>query len=54
LRVSTAISRADLAAAVGWEPGGSTLRARLSELHTLEIVQYPTKGVVELQEWVLG
>lgn len=46
------ISRADLADAIGWEPGGSNLRNRLSELSSLEIVEYPSSGVVRLQDWV--
>lgn len=54
MRVDGKMTRADLAAAVGWEAGGSTLRARLSELHTLEIVEYPAKGEVRLQDWVTG
>jgi hypothetical protein len=46
------VHRADLAAAVGWEPNGSNLRNRLSELRTLEIVTYPQKGTVAVQAWV--
>ena len=45
-------TREDLAYAVGWEAGGSNLRNRLSELSSLELVTYPTKGEVALQEWV--
>jgi hypothetical protein len=46
------LTRADLAGLVGWEPGGSNLRNRLSELRQLELVEYPTRGEVALQEWV--
>lgn len=45
-------TREDLAGAVAWEPGGSNLRNRLSELSALEVVTYPSKGEVALQEWV--
>lgn len=50
------ISRADLAASVEppWEPNGSNLKDRLSELSRLEIVSYPQKGTVILQPWVLA
>lgn len=41
-----------LAEVIGWEPGGSNLRNRLSELSAMEIVEYPTKGSVALQPWV--
>lgn len=46
------MDRAALAAAIGWEPGGSNLRNRLSELSQLELVDYPVRGLVALQEWV--
>lgn len=46
------IAREDLANAIGWEPGGSNLRGRLSELSALELVEYPQKGHVALQSWV--
>lgn len=48
----TVVDRADLAARVGWEPGGSNLRNRLAELSAIEAVEYPGKGSVSLQEWV--
>lgn len=47
-----AVTRTELAQAMGWEPAGSNLRNRLSELRTLELVAYPAKGVVGLQAWV--
>ena len=46
------MTRADLAGALGWEAGGSNLRNRLSELSALELVEYPAKGSVALQDWV--
>lgn len=46
------ISRADLAGRIGWEPAGSNLRNRLSELSALELVDYPARGSVQLQTWV--
>jgi hypothetical protein len=48
------ISRADLAAMIGWEPGGSNLRNRLTELSQIEVVSYPSTGMVTLQDWVTG
>lgn len=46
------LTRTALADRVGWEPGGSTMRARLSELRQLELIEYPGKGNVRLQAWV--
>jgi hypothetical protein len=54
LQAGTTLSRQDLASCVGWEPQGSNLRNRLSELSQLEIVEYPGRGDVRLQEWVTG
>lgn len=48
------MARAELAEAVGWEPGGSNIRGRLSELSPLEIIEYPSRGEVRLQDWVTG
>lgn len=45
-------TREGLANRAGWEPGGSNLRNRLSELSQLELVEYPARGEVALQEWV--
>jgi hypothetical protein len=36
----------------GWEASGSNLRNRLSELSQLELVEYPGRGDVQLQDWV--
>jgi hypothetical protein len=48
------MTRAELAEAVGWEAAGSNLRNRLSELSTLELVEYPARGSVQLKSWVVG
>lgn len=52
LNAGAEISRAELAGLVGWEPAGSNLRNRLSELSSLELVEYPARGSVALQPWV--
>lgn len=44
--------RADLAEALGWENGGSNMRGRLSELSKFELIEYPSKSAVKLQDWV--
>ncbi|HYC95827.1 MAG TPA: DUF87 domain-containing protein [Sphingomicrobium sp.] len=46
------LSRPAIAGLVGWEASGSNLRNRLSELSQLELVEYPARGEVALQEWV--
>lgn len=45
-------SRARLAAELSWDAGGSHLRNRLSELSALELVEYPNRGHVRVQDWV--
>jgi hypothetical protein len=45
-------SRNELAERLGWDAGGSHLRNRLSELAAMEIVDYPARGQVAIQEWV--
>lgn len=47
-------SKAELGAALGWEPGGSNLRCRLGELSARELIRYPAPGRVALQDWVRG
>jgi Mn-dependent DtxR family transcriptional regulator len=47
------ITRDELAEKIGWQPGGSNIKDRLSELSRLELVEYPTKGVTRLQGWVV-
>jgi hypothetical protein len=51
---STPAAREDVAAKVGWEAGGSNMRGRLAELSALEVISYPGKGQVALQEWVVA
>ena len=45
-------SRDELAEWLGWDVSGSHLRNRLCELAAMEIVDYPARGQVALQEWV--
>lgn len=48
---NAAVERATLAERLGWEPGGSNLRDRLSELRRLDLVS--TKGSqVQLADWL--
>lgn len=47
-----ALTRVEIAGLVGWEASGSNLRNRLSELRQLDLVEYPARGEVQLQEWV--
>lgn len=54
IEIGGSVERATLADAVNWEPGGSNLRNRLTELSQLEVVKYPSRGTVALQDWVLG
>lgn len=51
---AAAVERETVAAAIGWEAGGSNMRGRLAELSALELVSYPGKGQVALQEWVVA
>jgi len=52
LNAAGPMSREQIGAALGWEPGGSNLRNRLADLSARELIRYPGKGIVELQEWV--
>lgn len=47
------VSRVEIATLIGWEPNGSNLKDRLSELSRLELVSYPQRGTVQLQDWVI-
>lgn len=47
-------TREDLGAGIGWEPGGSNMRGRLGELSSIEVIHYPAKGSVALQDWVVA
>jgi hypothetical protein len=51
---SSPISREELASAVGWEASGSNLRNRLTELSAIEVIAYPGRGTVALQDWVVA
>lgn len=48
------IAREELAAVVGWEASGSNLRNRLTELSAIEVIAYPGRGLVALQDWVVA
>jgi hypothetical protein len=45
-------SRDQLAERLGRDVGGSHMRNWLSELAAVEIVHYPARGKVALQQWV--
>lgn len=45
-------ARDEIAAMVGWEPGGSNIRDRLSELARLDVIERPSPGMVQLKGWV--
>lgn len=45
------VARADLAASLGWEPNGSNIKDRMTELVRLEIAEYPRPGFCRLQDW---
>lgn len=48
----TAIEREVLAEACGWSPSSGHVRNVLSSLRTLEVIDYPERGKVALQEWL--
>lgn len=47
------VERAALAQHLNWAPDGSNLKDRLSELKRMDLVDYPTKGLVQLQDWIV-
>lgn len=47
-----AMARDILAGLLDWQPNGSNLKDRLSELKGMEIITYPSRGVVALADWV--
>lgn len=51
---SGTVSRDEIADALGWDRGSSHLKNRLSELSTLLIVTYPSKGTVALSDWLFA
>lgn len=50
----SAMARADLATSVGWDANAGHLRNVIGSMRTLEIIDYPHSGMVELQSWVTG
>jgi len=44
--------RQALAERIGWEPNGSNLKDRLSELKRLDVVTYPERGSVAISDWL--
>jgi hypothetical protein len=46
--------RQSLGEALRWDAVGSHLRNRLAELSRMEIIEYPSKGEVALQDWVVA
>lgn len=54
LDIGTETERSTVAARIGWEAAGSNLRNRLTELSQIEVVEYPQRGTVMIQDWVLG
>jgi hypothetical protein len=48
------VDRETVAAGINWEAGGSNMRGRLAELSALEVIYYPGKGQVALQDWVVA
>jgi hypothetical protein len=52
LESGTTLSREDLATIVGWDAKGGHFINRLSELSRMEIIYYPERGHVAMQDWV--
>jgi hypothetical protein len=52
LLTRNAMSRAEVAEAVGWDPKAGHLKNVIGSMRTLEIIDYPSGGMVELQSWV--
>lgn len=44
--------RSDIATEAGMDANRGHFKARLSELSSFEIVEYPDKGSAKLQDWV--
>jgi len=47
------VERAVLAQHLNWAPDGSNIKDRLSELKGMDLVDYPSKGLVQLQDWIV-
>lgn len=45
-------ARPTVAEALGWEPNGSNIKDRCSELVSMDILEYPERGTVALKAWV--
>jgi hypothetical protein len=54
LKARGAKSRAEIAESVGWDANAGHLRNVIGSMRTLEIIDYPSSGMVELQSWVRG
>jgi hypothetical protein len=54
LSLDRALSREDLARAMGWEPTSGHVKNVLGSMRTLEIIEYPAPGLVCLQGWITG
>ena len=52
LRHRRAMSRDDVATALGWAPTSGHLKNILGSMRTLELIDYPSQGAVALQSWV--
>lgn len=52
LEIGVTHSRETIAGRIGWETKGSNMRGRLGELSALELIEYPTREEVRLQDWV--
>lgn len=48
------VTRQALGDQIGWNPTGSNLKDRLSELSAIEVVEYPQPSYVRLQPWVVA
>jgi hypothetical protein len=54
VRVRRPLSRSEIAKALGWDPNAGHLKNVIGSMRTLEVVEYPSTGIVTLQSWVLG
>jgi hypothetical protein len=54
LKARGAKSRVEIAESVGWDANAGHLRNVIGSMRTLEIIDYPSSGMVVLQAWVRG
>jgi len=54
LEFGGALARGQIAERVGWDANAGHLKNVIGSMRTLEIIDYPSSGMVELQEWVRG